>query len=463
MKQIKVICILLAAIYAMASCVKDSDETILYDEAAITAFSLVTVNKYTVKDTTTTKTTYSGSTFKFVIDQIKHEVYNTDSLPYGSDGKHILCNISTANNGVAFYKGIGTDDSDIYYLHSSSDSIDFSVPRTFRIVSNDGTGYTDYTVKVNIHQEDDVPIKWSAVTTNEALAKLKMVKTFFYSGYFYIFGSDGNNTKVYRSKDGVNYELLNSSTPLSADAWKNVCMVFNTFYMLENNRIYTSFDGATWENFEPLTSKPLKQIIGASFYHIYALSTENTLMMSKDSGDTWEEEYLDDDAQYLPTEDIAIVDYPMTMADNTDYIMMVGNRSTETYNDTTSVIWRKHLDYDDYSNSGFWTFMETDEHEFYIPRNENINLLLYDNSVLAIYGNSKIGDEDHVAYEKILQSRDNGITWKENKYYVMPDIEANAENISAVVDDDNYIWIFCAGGTGQVWRGRLNRVAWNNK
>ena len=28
-------------------------------------------------------------------------------------------------------------------------------------------------------------------------------------------------------------------------------------------------------------------------------------------------------------------------------------------------------------------------------------------------------------------------------------------------DDDNFIWVVC-GGTGQVWRGRLNRMGWTD-
>jgi len=30
------------------------------------------------------------------------------------------------------------------------------------------------------------------------------------------------------------------------------------------------------------------------------------------------------------------------------------------------------------------------------------------------------------------------------------------------VDDDDNLWLFC-GGTGQVWRGRLNKLGWQIK
>jgi len=449
----------------MASCVKDSDDdTVLYDEAAITTFVLGNVNKYTVSDGTTTKTTFAGSKYKFVIDQINRKIYNPDSLPYGTDPKHILCTIGTVNNSVALYKGNGEDDKEIYYYHSNTDSIDFSAPRQFRIVSNDGTGYSDYIITVNVHQQDDVPITWNTVKQDENLAKLTALKSFYYSNYFYIFGTDDSETKIYRTQDGTSFELLNESYPLSAQAWQNVTMLFNTFFMLEGGKLYASLDAVNWDNVDFISPTPLKKILGSCMHELYALSTDNTILKSQNFGDTWEEETLDTDAQFLPTEDIAMVSYPTLMADNTDYVLMVGNRSAETYPaDNICMVWRKLLDYDDDSNSGCWSYMDLGgEEDYTIPYCENINLLLYENSVLAFYGLNKDMEDDDSPYDKILQSRDNGITWKENKYYVMPTFDKNPTWVGSAVDKDNYIWMFCAG-TGDVVKGRLNRVGWETK
>ena len=90
MKQIRTLCTLLAAVLIMASCAGSSNETTLYSDAVITAFSLGNLTKYTTTidddgDITVTKTTYSGSNYKFIIDQINREIYNNDSLPVGTD------------------------------------------------------------------------------------------------------------------------------------------------------------------------------------------------------------------------------------------------------------------------------------------------------------------------------------------------------------------------------------------
>ena len=85
-----------------------------------------------------------------------------------------------------------------------------------------------------------------------------------------------------------------------------------------------------------------------------------------------------------------------------------------------------------------------------MPGLKGLTLLRYDDTVLAFGGD----------YSKIYQSRDNGITWKENDTYQMPeDFDKSTTGVLVRVDSDNFIWLYCSG-TGQVWRGRLNRLGW---
>ena len=54
---------------------------------------------------------------------------------------------------------------------------------------------------------------------------------------------------------------------------------------------------------------------------------------------------------------------------------------------------------------------------------------------------------------------DNGITWKKNKYYQLPnDFDTSTTRYAATSDGVN-IWLF-GGVNGEVWRGRLNKLAW---
>jgi len=161
MKQIKTIYYMLAALLLLASCKsEDGYELTLYNDATITSFSLGTVNRY-IKGV---KKTYDGSDYDMKINALEHLIQNTDSLPIYTDAAHIVCSISTLNNGVIFIKSLTSDE---YTQYNSSDSIDFSNKegRKFRVLASDGSGYTDYTVKVNVHKEDGDLMVWKLQTS----------------------------------------------------------------------------------------------------------------------------------------------------------------------------------------------------------------------------------------------------------------------------------------------------------
>ena len=54
-------------------------------------------------------------------------------------------------------------------------------------------------------------------------------------------------------------------------------------------------------------------------------------------------------------------------------------------------------------------------------------------------------------------SSDGGRTWIPQKSPYLHPNAIKADNFSWVVDEDNYLWLIC-GGTGTVWRGRINRL-----
>ena len=95
---------------ALTSCLKSSDnDGIIYHDAAITAFSVGTL-KYNklVNDKrgndSIAHTTLNGATYRFYIDQLRHEIYNADSLPYGVDAKKVVCSLAAKNGGMVVYQ-----------------------------------------------------------------------------------------------------------------------------------------------------------------------------------------------------------------------------------------------------------------------------------------------------------------------------------------------------------------------
>jgi len=397
MKQIKLSIILAMTILLMGSCLEADNESsmTLYNDAAITGFTLGTLNKY-VDDT---KTTFSGSTCFFNVDQsntgvhtfkdttiIGRCVYNNDSLPLGTDLKHVVGKLTTLNNGVAIIESL--DEPDYYDYFDLLDSIDFTKPRKVRVYSSDGSVYNQYYISVNAHQEDGSKFVWQ----------------------------------------------------LMDDEWT-----------------------ATPD--EMVIPDGIKQILGGSTTEKYAMSTDNKLMVSFDNGTSWQEDIVNEDADMLPTRDLSLVSYAMTNTDSVDYVLLVGNREVNEQNgESIAMVWRKVVDYSRNATKASWNYMErnADSDSLALPRLKNLTMVKYDDGVLAL-GAEGIGGCTNEPYSMIYQSRDNGITWKYNPYYILPE-EFNklATKVSATVDGDNFIWLHCEG-SGQVWRGRLNKLGWKNK
>ena len=203
MKKTSILPILLTAcVMLTTSCLGDTEEVNLsgYDDAAIIAFSLGTLNQYTyTKDDdgeeTLSKTTYNGANYKFYIDQDKGEIYNPDSLPYGTDAAHVICIATSKNSGYITMRAIDSEDMVSY---SSSDSIDFTSPRIFYVTSLNSERQRQYTVKVNVHQQESDKFYWNQRTTNAELSTMTDLRALVCGTKLFVFGAqqgEGANSK----------------------------------------------------------------------------------------------------------------------------------------------------------------------------------------------------------------------------------------------------------------------------
>ena len=158
-------CGLFAASLLLTSCLGGNDsEVTVYDDVAIATFTLGTLNRYL--HTTTSagedsiyKVTYSASAYKMSIDQLGHQISNVDSLLTGTDIAHVICNVTTKHNGIVVLKSMTSDS--LNYFNSGNDSIDFTQPRTFRVLSTDGQSYRDYTVSLSVRTNVAGTFSWA--------------------------------------------------------------------------------------------------------------------------------------------------------------------------------------------------------------------------------------------------------------------------------------------------------------
>lgn len=454
--------IVACGIMSLASCLGDDSGFVYADDVAITSFKLGTLNQYfhTLsshgRDSVYKKTIDYGDRI-FYIDQIKGEIYNPDSLPLGIDGKKVLCSIGTKNAGTVGIKSM-TSDSLKYF--STTDSIDFSSPRDFYVYSNSGISYRKYTIRVNVHKEDGDVCVWKRMGTNDALAALEGMKAFAVDGRLLVFGRKGDNTLLYSSVDGTAWTDITSGvgSTLSADAYKNAVESAGYIYLYDNGKVMKTADGQSWT---VTGNAQLKQLVAASSYRLYAYDAEGRLSESDDEGATWTTSVIDESQDLLPDEDITFVCMPLSTNASTERVVMVGNRNASEYpSDATPMIWGKIDEGAEYSENQQWTYYDvSSDNKYKAPRLRNIQTVSYDDCILALGGES-ISGSSHKAFDSFYRSADGGITWQKDTVMTIPSgLSVSQKSFAITVDKNNFMWFVC-GGSGQVWRGRINRLGW---
>ena len=162
-KFIYTLCLMGVTSLGFLSCIGSDKEVDLYDEACISSVSITAMNKleHTLGED------WQDSTYKvkvtsfptLTIDQKNYKIYNTDSLPFESVMDRILLSIEkTSYSGAIVIRSI--DGEDKWKVYSSTDSIDFSKPREFRVLNTDGSKYRSYQVNLVAHQVPTNKIRW---------------------------------------------------------------------------------------------------------------------------------------------------------------------------------------------------------------------------------------------------------------------------------------------------------------
>ena len=173
-KNLYTIAVLMALAIGITSCLNGSDdsEVTVYDDTAMSAFSLLAVNRYIH---TTSKSGEDSvylskltvSQYPFHIDHYQGKIYNTDSLPADCDLKHVLVTATaTSYSGAIGVKSV-TSDTVLYY--SNTDSIDFTTVREFRVYNNVATKYRAYQVQINKKQQASTTVVWKQMPSGTTM------------------------------------------------------------------------------------------------------------------------------------------------------------------------------------------------------------------------------------------------------------------------------------------------------
>lgn len=437
------------SVLTFSSCLSDNeDKTTTYDDTAVTAFSLSTVNRYL--HTTTSdgkndsiyKSTYSASGVKFYIDQLQRQIYNPDSLPYGCDPSKIVCSITSKNSGTILLnlKDKAGDDSLAYF--STTDSLDFTNPIRVRVVNMGGTAYREYTVKVNVHKQKGTEMTWNVKSYADlsGVGERRLVNN---NGVMFLFGVKDNQTVGFKENGGAFQQL---SSQFSSGAYNNVVAMGGYLYLKDGGNILRSMDGQNWEQRSAATN--LIQLIGASDKKLYGL-TGDGIVSSSDNGATWTKEALDTDVSKLPTENINFVCLPSEVNVETNNLIIVGTR-----NNSKTFVWRKVEENAAGSQAQPWAFYPDDPYsQHLLPYMSNLQVISYDDGLLAVGG----------SFPVFYFSNDEGLTWlSSSEILLADDFDKAATPFTMACDNSNHIYLSKANDA-KIWLGRLARLGWVNQ
>lgn len=443
---------LITATLSLSSCLSSDETTVEYThDTAITAFSLGSLDRYTKtkagKDTLL-KANVKGSDYKFYIDQAQRLIYNVDSLPCGVRDTAILATISSKNNSPILLMDINKTDSVAAY-YSSSDSINFSKPRFIRVYSSDYSAYAEYKVDVNVHKELPYEFKWHELAQNNSqLAAFSDLKAVACGDDIYVFGKTAEGTQVLKSaiNDGSAWSSIMMNVNLSSDAYQSAVALEGKLYISDGGKVYASADAATWALVSS-ENADVKQLIGASSKNLYAYNTAAGISVSKDKGVSWEQEKLDTDKAYLPTQNISMNVAGVLSAKDVENVMLLGTRD-KALNDTVATTWLRTVDYA--NEDGQWNYLEIENNKSgKMPWLDQVITCAADTGFVALGSNGKW-----------YKSQDAGLTWKQDAMVVLPAKFATEGRFAFCRDKQHYYWII---RNGYVWRGRFNIDGWSKE
>ena len=435
-------------VFVATSCFNDAEEGELSPYAILKSFSIGDLKSqyptFTAEglDTFETKT-ITGSSLPFSIDQAAGLVYNADSLPFATKVDKVVVNM-----GLSGYATILNDTTGLYETFLSTDSLDFTTPRKFRITSLNSEYHKDYTISVNVHQVEPEMMVWNQTALDIVLLPQRAIE---YNGEMCLFGEKDDVPVLAASPiDGIPSFSVVPLEGLPATADLSTIQLFDgMLYLVAADGIYTSSNAIDWSLCHACNGA--LAIVGASDDDDKMwVATEGGLLTTADGVEYESAGALPDD---FPIHGVSIASYTLKHNKGIVRYMLVGYTA-----EGVPAVWSR------LSTENSWTGYE--ESAYPCPSLKGLTVVRYDDFLYAFGGAGEVNGEAVKAFSSFYISRDNGITWKvpEGFYQRMPaGLQGNDAQFAATVDSGNHMWIVCGGEKSVVWKGLINRLAFEDR
>lgn len=442
-----------------ASCMSDdssgSDDSVKSNRCSVSSVKFNTMRRLvTVKasDGVTDSTYYSTFTTSqwiFSIDHRNLTIENRDSLPYGTDLSKCVMTLNYTG-AIAYYRASDAWEDDPWNSYSATDSVDLRKPLHIRVLATDNTERR-YVLRVNVHTMNGDSLRWVKVGTEPVINGDYPMKALGWEDKMTVMANDGNAVLwlTHAASNLGEWTSQVTDLPLNTDVSSLSC---NTgggrlYVNTTDGALYSSADGVAWSL---LYQQDGLRLAGLSENKIYIMAA-GKLYGASYFDLAWKEELLDEDAALLPDEEMSFLTY--TDKKDVTRMLIAGNRSAEE--DTTAVVWSKSWFSFENENTETWMhYNRTWDNIRQMPMFRYLNVLYYDDKLIAIGGDSKNGKIK--AMDSFYISEDNGLTWWQWQDILPPSDLLDVDGyVASGVDKNKFLWLIAGG---KVYRGRINRL-----
>lgn len=461
--------LLLSLVVLICSCSKDDDdEATASDICYISGVSLGVVKRVvqtTLPDgrDTLIGSSYNAGLFPMTINQRELTIENRDSLLLGTRLDALLVTISYQGSVVAC-RAADADTTDEWVKYVATDSLNLSKPIHLYVLSEDGHSKRIYTLKVNVHQQEGDSVNWTRVDSigpfgtsaekTQAIPPVAM-RSAILDGKLVVLAKNEEGFIITarrsdRTADGT-WTFSQSGLPATTDVESLRQQDGALYISTTDGAIYTSSDALQWTEF--ISAQAGLRLVAVTDNWLYALMDGGLCRTSRTQPGTWLPETLDDDASRLPS--LSLDSRYFVHENGYRYLQLVG--TCEGSAESTAVVWNKIWDDDEDEATAEWVyFSPSPDNKYLCPALQHLAVFSYDGRGIALGGASIEGRGSHKPLDVMLVTNDQGVTWKTDVSLHLPsDITAEGGVVTALADEDHFIWIVTQNG---VWRGRLNRL-----
>ncbi|MDO4930122.1 MAG: DUF6242 domain-containing protein [Bacteroidales bacterium] len=449
-KYIALMPLLLAVLTStLGSCDSYESETSTSSDCIVTSATLGTLKRIIHTEASdgsdsTYTISFVGASYPLNIDQVNARIYNPDSLPVGTVvSRTVFSAFSTT--GVPGIRSLSSNtDSTFTY----TDSTDCSVDRLITVYAYDGTSTKTYTLSLNVHTEAADSFNWTRVLDGDAtLQTLEGAHRIYHqSGKFLVYGTQSGTPVVLSADEPGNWTvtaLPSDFAPTSVVANADVSVL----YALSQGDVCTSTDGVAWTAVGATTVPDGLLAVGTT---LLAGIKDGAFYSSADGGVTWTADGADE-PDYAPTSNLCGLMMPSTTDPETEYFVAAG---LDANND--SAAWRRAIDLTGTYTFDWYYMTPIANYEENYRRLTEPTMVSYDDCSVV----TGLTTDGLIA--SIFVSRDNGRTWKDDIIETPVTAATTEGHVSITADSDNYLWIM-ESTTGSLWRGRYNRLGWEEE